>query len=357
MVGNTIERGDLGLQSKIFTIHVFPGNAAYNHKRAIGTNPLHGPWPGNDGYGTYISSALRKSLPSGYMSTGLRDWETGRQLSEERAGFENEGAESLLGQARRRAFFLKERRRKSETEVPDVMRSLATVAESGSDSGFQPAVRELTRAQRFAAEVGVSVTEEVSETGSEESPASLPTVNKMPEESLNETSKVDPDIEPMWSTLSRGSGSHGRGPRATPSRIQPRSRQSARQKSPTTVGAGSSQNTAASQDFTWDDSKVKKKGETGKSVGDGRVSPAQFSALFNTPATRISSTSTGAGPLKKKGTPTDFAWDAETGTKKSQPSKKSAKGSRNGKPSKSKPSRTSDARLSTDKFYQLFKGS
>lgn len=128
---NTLGKGTLGLNSKTFTIHVFPGSAEYSHKRAVSQSPLHGPWPKKGAYETFISAALRRSVPGGHLAPGFRDWDTGNQLSEDPAGFEAEGAESLLGRStKRRAFFYQERRRKIEADVPDVMRSLAAVAEA-----------------------------------------------------------------------------------------------------------------------------------------------------------------------------------------------------------------------------------
>jgi hypothetical protein len=134
---NTTQKDNVGLNSKVFTIHVFPANSSYNHKRAVALNPLHGPWPKNDGYETFISTALRRAVPRGYVSPGLRDWETGRQLSQDPLGFEDEGAESLLGSTIRRSFFIEKRRRKLESDVPDVMRSLAAVAKASTSSPLQ----------------------------------------------------------------------------------------------------------------------------------------------------------------------------------------------------------------------------
>ncbi|KAF7532323.1 hypothetical protein G7054_g8063 [Neopestalotiopsis clavispora] len=92
------------------------------------------PWamPRNDGYDTFVSLALKKSVPGSRMSPGLRDWDTGRQLSQDPLGYEDEGAESLLRGKSRRSYFIEKRRRKAETEVPDVMRSLAAVAKSST---------------------------------------------------------------------------------------------------------------------------------------------------------------------------------------------------------------------------------
>ncbi|KAH6655441.1 hypothetical protein BKA67DRAFT_534366 [Truncatella angustata] len=125
----------LGLNSKIFTIHVFPGNAAYSHKQAISQNPLYGPWPARSGYETFVSAALRRTVPGSHMAAGLRDWDTGNQLSEDLSNSAEEGAETLLGMStRHKKTFYEERRRKAETRIPDVMTSLAAVAESAKIS-------------------------------------------------------------------------------------------------------------------------------------------------------------------------------------------------------------------------------
>ncbi|KAF3008145.1 hypothetical protein E8E14_002057 [Neopestalotiopsis sp. 37M] len=131
-MGDTTAATSMGLSSKTFTIRVFPANASFSHKRAVELNPLHGPWPRNDGYDTFVSLALKKSVPGSRMSPGLRDWDTGRQLSPDPLGYEDEGAESLLGGRSRRSYFIEKRRRKAETEVPDVMQSLAAVAKSST---------------------------------------------------------------------------------------------------------------------------------------------------------------------------------------------------------------------------------
>ncbi|KAI4600682.1 hypothetical protein KJ359_012844 [Pestalotiopsis sp. 9143b] len=129
---NSVEHSSLGLTSKTFTIHVFPANPSFSHKRAVELNPLHGPWPRHDGYDTYVSMALKKAVPGGRMSPGLRDWDTGKQISQGSLGREDEGAESLLGSKLRRSYFIEKRRRKAETELPDVMKSLAAVAKAST---------------------------------------------------------------------------------------------------------------------------------------------------------------------------------------------------------------------------------
>ncbi|ETS82141.1 hypothetical protein PFICI_07143 [Pestalotiopsis fici W106-1] len=143
--GDTTAEISMGLISKTFTIHVFPANASFNHKRAVELSPLHGPWPRNDGYDTFVSLALKKSIPGSRMSPGLRDWHTGRQLSQDPMGHEDEGAESLLGSKSRRSYFIERRIRKAENEIPDVMRSLAAVAKSSktpSSSSSQESIAE-----------------------------------------------------------------------------------------------------------------------------------------------------------------------------------------------------------------------
>lgn len=145
---NNLEHSSsLGLISKTFTIHVFPANPSFSHKRAVESNPLHGPWPRNDGYDTYVSMALKKAVPGGRMSPGLRDWDTGKQISQGSLGREDEGAESLLGSKSRRSYFIEKRRRKAETELPDVMKSLAAVAKSSTATlpRREPAAQDATK--------------------------------------------------------------------------------------------------------------------------------------------------------------------------------------------------------------------
>ncbi|KAI1861450.1 hypothetical protein JX265_004462 [Neoarthrinium moseri] len=126
---------ELGLKSKIFTVHVFPANASYDHHRAVKLNPLHGPWPDNGVRQTYISAAMRLAVTPGPMTGALRDWETGHQSSDNPAGIEDEGAEALLGSSKRGSYFIKERLRKRQLgKVPDVMQSLAAVARAAPPS-------------------------------------------------------------------------------------------------------------------------------------------------------------------------------------------------------------------------------
>ncbi|KAI8958501.1 hypothetical protein F5Y11DRAFT_38288 [Daldinia sp. FL1419] len=127
---------DLGVSYKIFTLHMFAANKTYNHKEAIRKSPLHGQWPSHNARETFVSAALRRSVPSGPMAPALRDWHTANQLSRDSASFADEGAEGaasvLLGKKRlspQEVFFLDRiRARRNAKAVPDVMKSLAAFA-------------------------------------------------------------------------------------------------------------------------------------------------------------------------------------------------------------------------------------
>ncbi|KAI0099425.1 hypothetical protein F4814DRAFT_113861 [Daldinia grandis] len=127
---------DLGVSYKVFTLHMFAANKTYNHREAIRKNPLHGQWPSHNARETFVSAALRKSIPSGPMAPALRDWHTANQLSRDSASFADEGAEGaasvLLGKKRlssREVFVLDRiRARRNAKEVPDIMKSLAAFA-------------------------------------------------------------------------------------------------------------------------------------------------------------------------------------------------------------------------------------
>ncbi|KAI0179567.1 hypothetical protein GGR52DRAFT_311942 [Hypoxylon sp. FL1284] len=126
----------LGLAHRSFTLHVFAANKTYSHKEVIRRNPLHGPWPPNDGE-TFMSAALYMSIPSGAMAPGLRDWHTANQLSRDSTSFADEGPQGaaavLLGKQRpssREAFLMERiRARWNEKETPAVMKSLAAFAD------------------------------------------------------------------------------------------------------------------------------------------------------------------------------------------------------------------------------------
>ncbi|KAI0016523.1 hypothetical protein F4780DRAFT_674358 [Xylariomycetidae sp. FL0641] len=128
----------LGLRHKTFTLHVFR-SPEYNHREAVRRNPIHGRWPsnGNGSTETFMSAALQRVVPSGALAPALRDWETGNQLSRDKASFADEGREgaahSLLGMKRhspREAFLLERiRQRKADAETPEVMKSLSAFAD------------------------------------------------------------------------------------------------------------------------------------------------------------------------------------------------------------------------------------
>lgn len=130
---------EVGLSHKTFTLHIFPTNAAYDHRAEVRKNPLHGQWPG-DGEAeteTFISAALRQVVPPGAMAPALRDWETGNQLARDADSFADDGPEgaasTLLGRKRISALesFLLERirRRDAGRETPRVMSGLFQFAE------------------------------------------------------------------------------------------------------------------------------------------------------------------------------------------------------------------------------------
>ncbi|KAI2775647.1 hypothetical protein F4815DRAFT_395436 [Daldinia loculata] len=127
---------DLGVSYKVFTLHMFAANKTYNHKEAIRKNPLHGPWPSHNARETFVSAALRRSIPSGPMAPALRDWHTANQLSRDSFSFADEGVEGaasvLLGKKRlssKEIFFLDRiRARRNAKGVPDIMKSLAAFA-------------------------------------------------------------------------------------------------------------------------------------------------------------------------------------------------------------------------------------
>ncbi|KAI1778664.1 hypothetical protein F4818DRAFT_306372 [Hypoxylon cercidicola] len=128
---------DLGLSHRTFTLHVFAANKTYNHKGVVRRNPLHGPWPSNSNRETFMSAALYKSVPSGAMAPGLRDWHTANQLSRDSTSFADEGTEGaatvLLEQKRlssREAFIMERiRARRNAREIPAIMKSLAAFAD------------------------------------------------------------------------------------------------------------------------------------------------------------------------------------------------------------------------------------
>lgn len=127
---------DLGLSHRTFTLHMFAANKTYNHKEVVSRNPLHGPWPSNGNRETFVSAALRKSIPSGAMAPALRDWHTANQLERDSASFADEGAEGaaavFLGKKRlsSKEVYLMERirARRNAKKIPAVMKSLANFA-------------------------------------------------------------------------------------------------------------------------------------------------------------------------------------------------------------------------------------
>lgn len=371
VVGNTAERGHLGLKSKLFTIRVFPGNADYNHKRTIGRNQLHGPWPQNNGYSTFTSNALARSVPRGYMSPGLRDWETGHQLSEESVVTEDEGAQALLGQARRKAFFPEERKRKNEVVIPDVMKSLAAVAGSAGVTVPEPVATE-SSGSRSAAEGEDTYPSEVPEvpqvSAGEEAMAGefaeeMPTVdegalwntlscwNVSRDTRAGAARKTAVDKDFRWDQFKSKTGKSkttksDNGDGMSPARFESLFRTGERQDHQQPTGAGVSETAAGG--FVWDLPQSRQRGapnksKAGKSSTDDRVTTAQFEALFNGGTTQNSSAT--ADPSRKAARNTTP--NVRKSTKQSKSTQKSGRG---------KNSIAADERLSPDKFQELFRG-
>ncbi|KAK8056632.1 hypothetical protein PG993_001859 [Apiospora rasikravindrae] len=141
----------LSIQKKEFTIHVFPANKGFNHQRMLGRGLLHGPWPLNintflasgDGHqdqaelrDTFISAALRKSVPPGRLAPSLKDWDTGRQMAIGRGtatGFDDRAAWELLGVGVHGASFIQHRLHQKDiaSKTPAVMHSLAAMSRQG----------------------------------------------------------------------------------------------------------------------------------------------------------------------------------------------------------------------------------
>lgn len=68
---------------KTFVVHVFP-SLDFKHKTTIRYSPLHGPWPKTDKQDQdLVFAALKEVVPEGVAQTGLCDWQTGEQLSDE----------------------------------------------------------------------------------------------------------------------------------------------------------------------------------------------------------------------------------------------------------------------------------
>ncbi|KAK7951796.1 uncharacterized protein PG986_007524 [Apiospora aurea] len=141
----------LSIQKKEFVIHVFPANKGFNHQRMLGRGLLHGPWPLNinqflvSGAGhqdqaelrdTFISAALRKSVPPGRLAPSLKDWDTGRQMAIGRGtatGFDDRAAWELLGVGVHGASFIQHRLHQKDmaAKTPAVMRGLAAMSRQG----------------------------------------------------------------------------------------------------------------------------------------------------------------------------------------------------------------------------------
>ncbi|KAH7026021.1 uncharacterized protein B0I36DRAFT_152832 [Microdochium trichocladiopsis] len=126
------------IEQKTFTIHCFPANRNFDHNETVRQDPLNGPWPDSGGVETYISASLRQTIPSGHMAPGLRDWETGRQMSRDSSSFADEdvhgAAATILGKPKSREgmghILERLRVRKKQDETPEIMKGLAAFAES-----------------------------------------------------------------------------------------------------------------------------------------------------------------------------------------------------------------------------------
>ncbi|RYO88020.1 hypothetical protein DL764_008779 [Monosporascus ibericus] len=156
----TAPSNEFGLSHRTFTIRCFPPNKTYNHLQVVRSNPLHGPWPENAGRETFISAALRRSIPAGPLAPALRDWETGNQLSRDYVSSPDEGMEGalsiLLGQSRLQGnqVYARERRRArlKEKEIPEVMRSLGAFAAKCRQKPFATEIPEEPRSKAPAPE-------------------------------------------------------------------------------------------------------------------------------------------------------------------------------------------------------------
>lgn len=139
---------DSDTAQKTFTIHCFPAAKDFDHNEGIKQDPLNGPWPDSGGVETYISASLRQTVPSGHMAPGLRDWETGRQMSRDSGSFVDEevygAAATILGKPRFSKLTTKDRMghilermrvRKSQDEIPEIMNSLAAYVKKVQGAG------------------------------------------------------------------------------------------------------------------------------------------------------------------------------------------------------------------------------
>ncbi|KAI1477447.1 hypothetical protein K445DRAFT_11058 [Daldinia sp. EC12] len=144
---------DLGVSYKSFTLHMFAANKTFNHKEAIRRNPLHGPWPPHNARDTFVSAALRRSLPPSPMAPALRDWHTANQLSRDSVSFADEGVEGaatvLLGKKRlspREIYYLDRIRSRRNTKgIPPIMKSLAAFANEDIHDSSSNAVNSSTK--------------------------------------------------------------------------------------------------------------------------------------------------------------------------------------------------------------------
>lgn len=67
---------------KTFALHIFP-TTTYKHRTVIRYSPLHGPWTRDrNAQNTFTYAALKDSIPDALDAEGLRDWESGGQLSD-----------------------------------------------------------------------------------------------------------------------------------------------------------------------------------------------------------------------------------------------------------------------------------
>lgn len=133
------------LEKKAFVIHIFPANASYNHRRAVGRSVLHGPWPEPQAKDSFMAAALRRIIPAGALAPSLRDWDTGHQLFPGRGvstGFDDQSAWNLVGLGMHGDAYARERRRRRECwhRTPAVMKSLKAV--SRLDAPTKPLVDE-----------------------------------------------------------------------------------------------------------------------------------------------------------------------------------------------------------------------
>lgn len=100
---------------KTFTLYINPSQSYYEHKTNSRLSPIHGPWPKTlEQDQDLIYFALKEVVPDDMARTGLCDWHTGGQLSDEPAAIRAQQEHSKLWHIRERQM-----RRKKSMEVEE----------------------------------------------------------------------------------------------------------------------------------------------------------------------------------------------------------------------------------------------